>query len=58
MAEAENCRGECGGGLLVDITGGRETQTGGVRKRKRKSERSAVHVTVYSPLCPTPVMPG
>lgn len=20
MAEAENCRGECGGGLLVDIT--------------------------------------
>lgn len=26
MAEAENCRGECGGGLLVDITGRRVRQ--------------------------------
>lgn len=26
MADAENCRGECGGGLLVDITGGEKSQ--------------------------------
>lgn len=33
MAEAENCSGECGGGLLVDITA-RET---GRRAEKIKS---------------------
>lgn len=31
MAEAENCRGECGGGLLVDIT---ERETDGKTSRE------------------------
>lgn len=31
MAEAENCRCECGGGLLVDITA-RQTDSGVERK--------------------------
>lgn len=31
MAEAENCRGECGGGLLVDITVSRVRQRRSVK---------------------------
>lgn len=38
MAEAENCRGECGGGLLVDITA-RET-----RRERESRGRSRLSV--------------
>ena len=37
MAEAENCRGECGGGLLVDITATRERERGD-RERRIKGQ--------------------
>lgn len=30
MAEAENCSGECGGGLLVDITAAQRRDRAGV----------------------------
>lgn len=35
MAEAENCRGECEGGLLDDITVGKDTQTGKTEREER-----------------------
>lgn len=54
MAEAENCSGECGGGLLVDITADGEVsvKTGAAVWPWRPS------LDANSPLCPTPVSPG
>lgn len=56
MAEAENCRGECGGGLLVDITGCRKTKT--ERCDKSRHRWLTEFTNADSPLCPTPVRPG
>lgn len=55
MAEAENCRGECGGGLLVEITGGETQKTGLLRRAFLRA--AAVPIRGNSPLCPTPVRP-
>lgn len=47
MAEAENCRGECGGGLLVDITGGRKTNS----QREDEAGERSVHACHFTHHC-------
>lgn len=51
MAEAENCRGECGGGLRVEITAEGDVSVSGDGDVPGRTGAN-------SPLCPTPVRPG
>ena len=59
MADAENCRGECGGGLLVDITA-READSDQTNPSPGLKSRRFLFFFFFcdSPLWPTPVRPG
>lgn len=56
MVEAENGRGECGGGLLVDITAEEESASASVCWWE--GEEGWLAGGCNSPLCPTLVRPG